>query len=194
MTAGRHGYFYGWGSAAPPSFPTLIKALRQVGWLPDAASWWFGWCELQIALPGRLTGDSAVPTDWDAVHLFSSQAELRWVRRGARWQAVLLAEGELPPDLAGWQRLNGAYSARRTQRILWGNRLRLPDGDGRGIVQFPRRLDYDIAGETERLDQAVVADVWAYYDAEDRLQTVRYAGLRHTQPRTRPGEEQNRDA
>lgn len=182
MTTERQGYFYGWEGAVPPALFALISPLRQVGWLPAASSWWFGWCELQIALPGRLTDDGAVPTDWDVVHLFSPQAELRWVRRGERWQPVLLAEAELPPGLGGWQRCNSAYSARRTQRILWGNRLRLPEGDGRGIVQFPRRLDYDIAGETESLDQAVVADVWAYYDAEERLQTVRYAGLRHTPP------------
>ena len=185
MTNERLGCCYRWigdsNGDDPPSLPTLITVLRGVGWLPDGASWWFGWCELEIALPGRLSTTSHIPEDWDVVHLFSAQSELRWMRRGERYQAVLLTETVLPTALTGWQLINSdaPYSARTTQRILWGNRLRLPDGEGRGIVQFPRRLDYDLAGETEKRDQTVMADVWAYYDAEERLQLVRYAGLSH---------------
>lgn len=185
MTNEQQGYCYRWIGTGngddPPQLPNLITGLREIGWLPDAASWWFGWCELEIALPGRLFTESQIPDDWDVVHLFSAYSELRWIRRGERYQAVLLAEVALPTNLTGWQLINGGtpYTARTTQRLLWGNRLRLPDGEGRGIVQFPRRLDYDLAGETDKRDQTIIADVRAYYDVEERLQMVRYAGLYH---------------
>lgn len=184
MTSERKGYLYQWRGSDPPDLVRIGRELQQVGLLPTTASWWFGWHELAIQLPGRLQDLQAVPTSWDVVHLFSPQIELRWLRRGDRRQVVLLTEQTLPATLTTWQPLPGqdGYTAQRTTRILWGNQMNLLGETVRGAIQFPRRLDYDLADEVGKRDQAVMAEVWAYYDDEARLQTVRYARLYHDQP------------
>ncbi len=51
------------------------------------------------------------------------------------------------------------------------------------MVAFPRRLEYDIAGESgHNYQKALVAEVQLYFDDEARLQTVRYMRLRHLPP------------
>ena len=181
MTTEPKGYLYQWHGSDPPDLVRIGGELQQAGLLPTAASWWFGWHELAIQLPGRLRDLQAVPATWDVIHLFSPSIEVRWLRRGDQRQVVLLTEQTLSATLTAWQPLpgQGGYAARPTTRILWGNRLDLLGEAVRGVIQFPRRLDYDLPDETEKLDQAIMAEVWAYYDDEARLQTVRYARLLH---------------
>ena len=184
MTAEQHGYYYQWVGSGPPDFLQIVTELQQAALLPTDASWWFGWHELAIQLPGRLQTLQAIDAAWDVIHLFSKQIEMRWLRRGNQRQALLLTEKTLPATLTMWQPLQGSYRARQTKRIFWGNRLQLPGQEARGVVQFPRVLTYDLANEAEKLDQAIMAEVWAYYDEEERLQTVRYAQLYHKHPGT----------
>jgi hypothetical protein len=179
----RHvGYIYRW-EQPQPSLADLVHSLRNQGQLPPEQSWWFGWCELEIALPGRLTESTALPAQWDVVHLFSPQVEVRWLRQHDQWGCWLLTEGPAPAE--GW-RQTACYTTQCSKRILWGNRLRMPDGEARGVVQFPRKLVYDVADEQGHYDQALVADVRLYYDQEHRLQTVRYMALRHQAPDANP--------
>jgi hypothetical protein len=80
-----------------------------------------------------------------------------------------------------WENSEQSYQTILSHRIMWGNRLRKPAKEGagveeaRGVVGFPRPLEYDVAGEgTGNYDKALVADVRLYFDDEARLQTVRY--------------------
>ena len=181
MKATRQGYIYSWEGRLPP-LSTSAMTLREVGWLREEESWWFAWCELDIALPQQLRDPAALPDDWDALHLFSPHVEMRQIRQGAGWRRVLLTENPLPPALVGWTASGGVYSVKASLRILWGGRLRTPGGDARGVVMFPRALEYGVAGEAEQYDKALVADVWLYHDAEARLFTERYGQLRHLAP------------
>ncbi len=115
------------------------------------------------------------------LQIFSPQVELRCVRQGRSRRGLLLMEAALPPELATWgtpefcQVMPGL-------RLLWGSWLRLPEGDRRGVVAFPRPLDYGIAENETSLSNALIADVYLYHDAEARLRTVRYLWLRHMPP------------
>lgn len=186
MSTPESGYIFGWAGESLPAPAETLGVLRQVGWLPEGQSWWCAWNELEILLPQRLGDPAALSTDWDELRVFSPQAEFRQVRRGTGWRCALLAETPaLPAALSGWQPLGTPYRVVSGLRVLWGRRLRLSGGETRGEVLFPRRLDYDVAGESPPYDQkALVADVRMYYDAEARLQAVRYAGLRHLPPGT----------
>lgn len=180
MTAVTNGYIYAWGDASWPGLAEALKALQAAGLLPADRSWWFAWREPDILLPQRLGDPAALPEDWDELRVFSPQVEFRQTRQGPGWRRLLLTEtATLPAGLTGWQRLEPAYQATEGRRVLWGRRLRLAGGERRGEVRFPRPLDYDVAGEAPPYQQALVADVRLYYDAEARLQTARYAGLRH---------------
>lgn len=180
MTTEARGYLYGWRGNAPPLLPAIGRELQQTGLLPAEASWWFGWHELAIQLPGRLVDLHALPATWDVIHLFSPHIELRWVERGGKHQVVLLTEQPLPSSLSAWHLSTPTpYHVRRTTRILWGNRLQLLGEETRAVVQFPRQLQYDLPDEGANLDHPIRAEVWAYYDAEARLQTIRYARLYH---------------
>ena len=180
MSTPKSGYIFGWAGAIPPALAEALNALQQTGWLPQAQSWWYAWNELEILLPQRLGDLAALPADWDELRVFSAQAEFRQVRQGRDRRQVLLAEtDDLPAALSGWTLLGAPCQVTSSLRILWGRRLRMPGGEKRGEVLFPRPLEYDLAGEAAPYDQAVVADVRLYYDAEARLRTARYAGLRH---------------
>lgn len=180
MSASESGYIFGWAGESLPALAEILNALQQTGWLPKEQSWWYAWSELEILLPQRLSDPVALPADWDELRVFSAQAEFRQVRHGRGWRQVLLAEtADVPAALSGWTLLGAPYRVASSLRILWGRRLRMPGGEKRGEVLFPRPLEYDLAGEAAPYDQAVAADVRLYYDAEARLQTTRYAGLRH---------------
>lgn len=178
------GTIFAWGDSTRPPLPELVAGLRAAGSLPPGETWWFAWHEPAIRLPGRLNDLAELPADWDTLHLFSPQLEFRQVRRGAGWQWLLLSEAPLPDELASaWRRL-GSYPTVPSRRILWGGRLTLPTPDagvviGRGVVAFPRRLDYEVEGEAERTDQALMAEVQLYLDEEARQQSVRYKRLYH---------------
>lgn len=183
MSTAQAGYIFGRKSQGSATLAETLAALRLANWLPEEQSWWFAWHELEIMLPQRLGDLAALPADWDELRVFSAQVELRQVRQGRSWRCSLLTEtADLPSALVGWAMFGVAYRAVSGTRVLWGRRLRISGGEKRGEVLFPRPLEYDVAGETTSYDQALVADVWAYYDSEARLQTVRYAGLKHLQP------------
>ncbi len=180
MSTAETGYVFSWADGNLPPLSDTLNSLRGIGWLPEEQSWWFAWNELQILLPQRLGDLAALPTDWDELRVFSAQAELRQVRQGRGWQRLLLTETrQLPPGISGWQPFGTHYRVEPSLHILWGRRLRVAGGEKRGEVLFPRPLEYDVAGETAPYDQALVADVFLYYDAEARLQAARYVRLRH---------------
>ena len=70
---------------------SLAESMEQIrqhtAWLPTDQTWWFGWHELEIALPGELTDVAALPADWAVVHVFGPSMELRWLRRGSARRA-----------------------------------------------------------------------------------------------------------
>jgi len=182
MNEALQGRLYRWERKEEPRLAELVAALRQAGWLPTGESWCFAWYELDIQLPQRLRDPDRLPNDWDVLRIFAPRVEYRQVRQGGVWRHSLLTEeAELPATLAGW-RLDHVCTIVPSLRILWGNRLRLPGREGRGIVTFPRELTYDVTGEREHYDEALVADVGLYYDHEARLRTVRYLRLRHLTP------------
>lgn len=229
------GTIFHWGKEEHPSLTQVVRELEDVGLFPKRESWWFAWKEVEIKLPGLLTDVNELPTDWDVLHIFSRRAEFRQIRRGRRYQWLLLTEEELPQELSlprvekedepkeekrgflksflsfgrnkpkpkaepsgfdhSWKAKESdkPYKAILSHRIMWGNRLRKPAGgnsedeagveDARGVVKFPRPLEYDVAGEgTGNYDKALVADVYLYFDDEARLQTVRYMRIRHLPP------------
>lgn len=184
MSERARGVIYRWGGQSRPPLHDLVAALRASGGLPDGETWWFAWHEPAIRLPGLLSDVAALPTDWDTLHLFSPVLEFRQLRRGAGWQWVLLSEAPLPDAIAEvWVGL-GDYHAVPSRRILWGGRVTLPTAEGgvetgRGVVAFPRRLDYEVTGEAEYRDQALMAEVYLYLDEEVRQQSVRYRRLYH---------------
>lgn len=187
MTEALHGTIYTQRveSSTEPMSPTmLVVPLQRVQWLPPDATWWFGWCETEITLPGQLDDAAALPTTWDLVQIFSPHCELRRVRRGPGWIHLLLTEQPLPEALhQQWEVAEGNFDAQQTHRILWGNRLRMPTAEGRGVVRFPRPLDYNLpteqAADPATLEQALVARVWHYLDQQQRLRMVRYSELTH---------------
>lgn len=180
MSAATNGYIFTWCDDPWPGLAHTLNALRTAGLLPADQSWWFAWREPDILLPQRLGDPTALPTDWDELRVFSPQVEFRQTRQGQSWRRLLLSErDDLPAGLNGWQRLEPAYRVTKGKRVLWGRRLRLPGGERRGEVRFPRPLDYDVVGEGPPYQQALVANVWLYHDAEARLHTARYASLGH---------------
>jgi len=187
VTTSPRGYCYRWGGEAAPEAPTLIEQLRRCAWLPEQASWWFGWNEATLDLPSRLVEASALRSETDVLHVFSPHVEVRWLRRGERRDCLLFCEEALPASLSGWQQ-TACYSVVPTQRLLWGVRQRITQRkerqEQRGVVQFPRSLNYGIAGEDQstRWTDAVVVQALAYYDLEHRLMTVRYATIGHQVP------------
>lgn len=182
MNRAEQGHLYRWEGQEEPRLAELVAALRQAGWLPTGESWCFAWHELDIQLPQRLRDPDRLPNGWDVLRIFAPRIEYRQVRQGGVCRHSLLTEeAELPATLTGWH-LDQVYTIVPSLRILWGNRLRLPGREGRGVVTFPRELTYDVAGEHAHYDEAVVADVALYYDDEARLRTVRYLRLRHLTP------------
>lgn len=179
MGAQQRGYMYALERPVD-SLPTLVSQLqRRDGWLPAAQSWWFGWCELEMRLPGLLTSVAELPTTWEVVHLFSPRLELRWFRRAQRYQALLLTEGEVPWAGADWKAA-GVFGVEPARRILVGEQWQIGEQTVRGSLQFPRQLQYHVAGEAAmngEKSQALMAGVLEYYDEEQRLVTVRYTKI-----------------
>lgn len=183
MTTSAHGYCYHWEGERAPEASTVIEQLRRCGWLPEEASWWFGWDEFRMNLPSRLAMASDLWSTADVLHLFSAHVEVRWLRRGDRRDCLLFCEAPLPGGLTGWQQ-SACYCVAPTQRLLWGVRQRIQQEEQRGVVQFPRTLAYAIGGEDKAAAKraAIVVQAWAYYDQEQRLMTVRYATVGHQTP------------
>jgi hypothetical protein len=172
------GYMLRWAGEEEPGLPALLAALQRARWLPEGQSWWFGWCEQDIRLPQLLDDSAALPVDWDELRVFSSQAELRRLRRGNRWLNLLLCEHEdWARDVEGWALACSYPEVVGSHRILWGKALRLPGGEVRGEVRFPRRLAYGVSAGPDQPKLAVVADVQHYLDGEARLRTFRYGRL-----------------
>lgn len=156
--------------------------LRHRGYFPDGDTYWFAWNDLDIRLPSRITAMGEQPPPevfheaWDLSRVFSPRAELRFERLGSARRLWLLAEGEDPPDLPLATTAREVFQAEPGRRILWGERLSLPDGDHRGLVAFPRPLDYGLPQDD--LAQALGAEICLYYDETlHRLRAVRYCRL-----------------
>jgi hypothetical protein len=166
-------YIYAWPDA-PPAPDELVAGLRTAQLLPDNSSWWFAWNELELVLPRLLAPDAQLAGDWSALHVFSPQVELRYTRRGGTHRAALLTE-IAPANLAGWASPD-RYHWQSGWRLLAGARMRLPGGEGRGVVAFPRPLDYGVPESDERAS-TLVAQVRRYYDDQARLRATRYLRL-----------------
>ena len=163
------------------SLSELVAALREEGLFPEDETWWFAWNGLEIKLPGILRELSELDRAWDVVRVFSPRAELRLARRGRGQGCWLLTEQAPVESIPGVEIVSRAeFVVEDGHRILWGQKLRLPDGEARGEVIFPRVLDYDLGDDD--LNKAWVADVKLYYDDAHRLQTVRYAGVHQVEP------------
>lgn len=172
-----------WLTLRPPErVSELVAALQEVSLFPEGRTWWFAWNGLDIVLPGKVTDDADLDSDWDVVRVFSPQAELRVGRRGRGRGCWLLLE-EDPQDALGdqydaWvddQAPPATFAVEGGHHILAGVKLRLPDGEKRGEIFYPRPLNYGI--DDDDLEQALVAAVRAYYDNARRLATVRYASI-----------------
>ena len=159
----------------------LVALLRERGVFPDGETWWFAWNGLEIKLPGILRELSELDRPWDVVRVFSPRAELRLARRGRTRGCWLLTEQEPVESVPGVEIVSRAeFVVEDGHRILWGQKLRLPDGETRGEVMFPRKLNYEL--DNDDLNKAWVADVKLYYDNAHRLQAVRYARLYQVVP------------
>lgn len=94
------GTIFHWGEGKRPSLIQAVSDLQHVGLLPKRESWWFAWREVEIKLPAQLRDINDLPNDWDVLHVFSRYAEFRQIRRGQRYQWLLLTEKELPQELS----------------------------------------------------------------------------------------------
>ena len=163
------------------SLSELVAALREEGLFPKDETWWFAWNGLEIKLPGILRDFSELDRPWDVVRVFSPKAELRLARRGRGRGCWLLTEQEPVESIPGVEIVSRAeFAVEDGHRILWGQKLRLPDGEARGEVIFPRKLEYDLGDDD--LNKALVADVKLYYDRAHRLLAVRYVRIRRVDP------------
>ena len=175
-----------WLTLRPPERVTeLVAALQEIGLFPEGDTWWFAWDALDIVLPSLLTPGANVDGDWDVLRVFAERAELRVGRRaGGRGYWLLLEEK--PETTLGhlydtWvESKSTGYSVEEGSHVLAGVRLRLPDGEKRGEIIYPRPLNYGI--DDNDLEKALVAGVRAYYDDTYRLITVRYVGIELKQP------------
>lgn len=175
-----------WLTLRPPAQVTeLVAALQEIGLFPEGKTWWFAWDALDIVLPSLLTPDANVDGEWDALRVFAERAELRVGRRaGGRGYWLLLEEtpettlGDLYDTWVGSK--STGYSVEEGSHVLAGVRLRLPNGERRGEIIYPRPLDYGF--DDNDLEKALVAQVRAYYDDGHRLVTVRYVGIEPKRP------------
>lgn len=183
MSEGRFGWIVVWPAPDDPAaLARIITALQDAKWLDPDACWWYGWQELELDIPQRLSDAGRLPTDRDMLVVFGPQCELRQVRRGRGRQVLLLHEQpELPAALTNIAARMEQYHCRPSLHILEGGPLQLPEGPAWGNVALPRPLNYDLADGTAPTDHVVVADVVAYYDDEARLRTLRYSRLRRAE-------------
>jgi len=163
------------------SLSELVAALREEGLFPEDETRWFAWNGLEIKLPGILRDFSELDKSWDVVRVFSPRAELRLARRGRGRGCWLLTEQEPVESVPGVEIVSRAeFAVEDGHRILWGQKLRLPDGEARGEVIFPRKLEYDL--DDDDFNKALAADVKFYYDRAHRLLAVRYVRIRRVDP------------
>jgi hypothetical protein len=160
----------------------IVDELLRASSLSAGSCWWFGWHERAIVLPRALRRADELAGNWDALHVFAPNFELRELRQGRRTQRLLLSEITPPDKLAGWSAVGGPYLVEESLRLLAGGRLRLPEGQRRGVVATPRTLDYGLHEDLAHVEQTLVVDVLLYYDDEYRLQTVRYREPRYLEP------------
>jgi len=175
----ERGYWLTLSTDNPPA--GILATLRERSLFPEGETWWFAWNGLEIKLPGILRDFSELDKSWDVVRVFSPKAELRLARRGRGRGCWLLTEQEPVESIPGVEIVSRAeFAVEDGHRILWGQKLRLPDGETRGEVMFPRKLNYEL--DNDDLNKAWVADVKLYYDSAHRLQAVRYARLYQVVP------------
>ena len=179
-----------WLTLHPPErVSDLVLALRGIGLFSVDRTWWFAWNTLDIVLPSLLVEDAPLDRGWEVVRVFAKRAELRIGRRGMSRGCWLFLE-ENPQAVLGdlykeWvEEINGDFVVEDGYRLLAGQKLRLPEGDRRGEIIYPRPLDYGIG--KDNLEQSLVASVWVYYDKAHRLVTVRYAGIKLVKPGSIP--------
>jgi hypothetical protein len=165
-------------AGADGAFAAAYAALKDSS-LADAL--WFGWNELDIRLPRRLTDEAdALDPRWDVARIFTPAAELRAQRVGRTRLVLLLTESaalveQLKQQFGGEA---AKFRAQVSHRVLAGQRPRQPIGanpDALIEVQFPRPLDYQDL--TAQRGTALVADVQCYYDSVYRLRDVRYCSI-----------------
>jgi len=175
----ERGYWLTLSTDNPPS--GILATLRERSLFPGGETWWFAWNGLEIKLPGILRELSELDRAWDVVRVFSPKAELRLARRGRTRGCWLLTEQEPAESIPGVEIVSRAeFVVEDGHRILWGQKLRLPDGEARGEVIFPRKLNYELGNDD--LNKAWVADVKLYYDRAHRLLAVRYVRIRRVDP------------
>lgn len=137
----------------------------------DERPFWFAWNELKIKLPSPLDDPAeAAREDWDLVRVFDDGRELRIVKRSERRSICLLTE----EPSGRWELIERLPIVEEGMRVLWGGRMRLGLKEMRGVVGFPRPLEY---GVDVPLERPVVARVFLYMDRLMRLRYVRYARI-----------------
>lgn len=176
-----------WLTLRPPEqVSTLVTALQATEHLDPC--WWFAWNDLEMRLPGQLTQVSELDSDWEVLRIFSPQVELRLGPVGQQRGCWLLLEQD--PQQALSQSFYQSwvigevdnFRVEASYHLLAGEQLKLPQGIQRGQVSYPRPLDYQFGSNMSDLDKIIVAEVRKYYDATNRLSTVRYAGLELREP------------
>lgn len=168
----------------------VYRWMADRGYFSDGETFWFAWCEEEVQLP-RLLDELEIATDhrWDAVRIFSPKVELRRERRGSGYLTLVLTEDEQLVEALKGVSAQFTIKGQKTflliepgKRLLAGRKLEIGTRtlQGvkyktiRGVVAFPRELEYGIVAS---LDEALVAEVVLYYDQEARLQYVRYKGI-----------------
>lgn len=167
----------------------LYAALLDRGYVKKEETFWYGWNDLEISLPGVLLDDKFMDEDWDWVSVFTPELELRRMRCGIGRVLSLLTEKEDIKSIAArWMADQGlapeasSYTAGEGKRLLSGGRIEVALGRGekakireiRGEMRYPRELTYNIACENDKI---LSARVFLYKDAEMRLAEVRYASV-----------------
>ncbi len=154
----------------------LCRMLSERGMLPPEGSFWFAWNETEIVLPRRLEEPDEIEGRWDLIRVFSEEIELRAFRRNGEIINLILIEGESEDeiDLVGTELLEVCPNITNGNRILWGERMRFRGEEARGVVTFPRVLDYGVQAP---LEMALTASVWNYLDDLMRLRHVRYRSI-----------------
>ncbi|HID56590.1 TPA: hypothetical protein EYP37_08680 [Candidatus Poribacteria bacterium] len=154
----------------------ICQMLMERGMLPSEESFWFAWNEVEILLPRKLNELNEIKGNWDLIRIFSEQIELRTFRLNGEIVNLILIEGESEDEIEieGTELLEVCPNITNGNRIFWGERMRFSDGEARGVVTFPRVLDYGIQAP---LEMALTAKVWNYMDELMRLKHVRYRSI-----------------